>query len=152
MLRYVKIPEDPHLCWEWEGSLVRGYASMYSPHTKNNVKVSRLVAKICLPDFSHKLYVCHRCDNKKCVNPKHLFMGTNSDNMLDAVRKKRHAQSRKTKCPRGHLYTDENTLTRKNGHRTCKICAYAANAEYSRKRREHERMDPHGRPTRKKKK
>ena len=82
-------------CWEWEASKhERGYGYFYTSHYYSQRKM----------DFAHRfsyhLYngikptekdaVCHKCDNPKCVNPNHLFLGTHKDNMRDMVNKGRN--------------------------------------------------------------
>ena len=51
-----------------------------------------------------------------------LAIGTQSENMFDAVRHGTHAQAAKNMCPSGHNYTPENTYLRRNGWRACIIC------------------------------
>ena len=62
--------------------------------------------------------VLHKCDVRCCVNPDHLFLGTNTDNMRDMVAKGRGGSQNKKSCPRGHPYDH----THENGYRACKTC------------------------------
>lgn len=66
--------------------------------------------------------VLHSCDNPSCVNPSHLSVGTQSQNVRESVLRGRHNESRKTECPHGHSYTKENTYITSKGHRQCIIC------------------------------
>lgn len=83
-----KIIKLPNECWEWQGALQgKGYGfTIYKGKTMTAHRASYIVFKQEIPD---RLQICHHCDNKKCINPKHLFLGTGSDNMQDAMTKGR---------------------------------------------------------------
>ena len=74
-------------CWNWN-SANSGYGIFWVDN--ENVNAHRwywqYLKKQTLPS---DLYVCHHCDNPPCVNPDHMFIGTNSDNQLDAIKKGR---------------------------------------------------------------
>jgi len=75
-------------CWDWEGSLRRGYGRI-----KVNGKAMgahRISWIIHNGDIPEGMFVCHKCDNKLCTNPKHLFLGSAKDNTRDMVKKERH--------------------------------------------------------------
>lgn len=75
-------------CWEWQGSITKaGYGRV--KHKGRTYRVHRLMGHFYLGlalNDKH-IFVCHKCDNKKCCNPSHLFLGTNRDNQLDALHK-----------------------------------------------------------------
>lgn len=76
-------------CWEWTASCFQsGYAQFW--HDGTNRKASRVSYELFIGEIPGGLMICHECDNKGCVNPDHLWAGTQSDNIKDAVKKGRH--------------------------------------------------------------
>jgi DNA-binding CsgD family transcriptional regulator len=78
-------------CWEWTASLAGvGYGQLKLPLTRKQIYAHRLSYLMHLGEIPEGQYVLHRCDNPKCVNPEHLWLGTQKDNLQDMKRKDRH--------------------------------------------------------------
>ena len=83
-------------CWLWTGAIVKdgyGMISTYegTPRHKGGIGAHRASWILEKGPIPKGRYICHHCDNPACVNPKHLYVGTGTDNMRDMWKRRRHS-------------------------------------------------------------
>lgn len=138
---FMKVIKNKSGCWGWRASVTtKGYAAFahvdslgrkqytgtrfsYFYHSGNPIPVG--------------MCVLHKCDNPKCTNPKHLFLGTQKENIRDCWKKGRSGQQKygnwlkpaptKTHCKYGHPFSGKNLrikITKRNpmGEKRCVVC------------------------------
>lgn len=97
VLAKITFPDDEiHDCWEWTGSCTNdGYG-----HVSVQGKLflaHRVTFTVWKGSVPHDKVLLHSCDNRKCVNPHHLTLGTQAENLQDMHQKGRWARKRKGK-------------------------------------------------------
>jgi hypothetical protein len=126
-----------HTCWEWAGHCdEHGYPRLgnciskkfpdYGINGPPILKASRVSWEIHNGPIPNGLVVCHTCDNPGCVNPKHLFLGTQKDNIHDMIEKGRYKRIRgrkflngKVVCKYGH---EKELLPNETEKYVCRTC------------------------------
>ena len=85
-------------CWEWQGYKSKGYGQM-GVGSERTYLTHRVSWELAHGPIDDGLFVCHKCDNRACCNPEHLFLGTNLDNVRDSMRKGRFSLQSGNKKP-----------------------------------------------------
>jgi len=78
-------------CWIWAGATSNGHGVFRPSRSRQNVRAHRFIWELVNGRIPNGKFVCHHCDNRPCVRPDHLFLGSHQDNMTDMTTKNRQA-------------------------------------------------------------
>ena len=93
LLEKLDMGEGEISCWNWQAGLYKTGYGCFRMGGVGSLKTGahRAAYILLVGDIPYGMLVLHKCDNKRCCNPKHLFLGTHADNSFDMVNKGRAA-------------------------------------------------------------
>jgi len=129
--RFWKKVKKTEGCWEWTAYIRRdGYGQWGTRYMKLAPLVAHRVSYcLLIGPIREGMTIDHLCRNRKCVNPEHLEMVTQRENILRGVGLSA-MNARKTHCPKGHPLSGDNLASHRLPVRVCRTCASRRCREY----------------------
>lgn len=125
------VTANPDKCWVWQKALnMWGYGTIGSNPQKLH-SAHRMAYFLFYGVHPGELQVLHRCDNPPCINPHHLFLGTNADNVKDKMAKGRHRAGKKPHGRANHPVGERNPAAKLSSAQVREIRRRYANGEIS---------------------
>lgn len=122
--------EAPNGCWQWLGSQgAKGYAQWHI--AGKIIYVHRYAYNVLVGEIPPELIIDHLCRNRSCVNPEHIELVTQRENILRGIGLAAQG-SVATHCPQGHPYDDQNTYIYQ-GRRYCRACGRQRTSNYEKR-------------------
>ena len=121
--KFVDISGGVDACWPWRGSTGLGGYGWFQ-FDGQHYTATHIALAMDGRGVPKDMHACHHCDNPPCCNPRHLFVGSQRDNLLDRTLKGRATNqfSGARHCRKGHEYTPENTLVQIRKNKPVRHC------------------------------
>ncbi len=115
-----KFEADARGCWRWlRAKSVKGYGIFWDG--TRQVRAHRAAYEHFVGPIPTGMVIDHLCNNPSCVNPGHMKVTTNRENILRGSSPTAQ-NARKRRCDNGHLFAGDNLYTAPSGRRGCRIC------------------------------